>query len=144
MSSFGGCMWDVNDVTVWPGSSTSPPSDPRRETVWYGLAANRISGQQGCCGFSGDPILSTQRIPRSADPILSTQRICQINDLVKNLMGAMHQKIAIFKEEKSVWWGAKCSNITKWYYFLDELKIWNWKTKHVRKFRRSQNGNIFW
>ena len=43
MSSFGGCMWDVNDVTVWPGSSTSPPSDPRRGTVWYGLAANGAS-----------------------------------------------------------------------------------------------------
>ena len=43
MSSFGGCMWDVNDVTVWPGSSTSPPSDPRRGTVWYGLAANGLA-----------------------------------------------------------------------------------------------------
>ena len=90
----------MNDVTVWPGSSTSPPSDPRRETVWYGLGANKIRGEQGCCGFSGDPILSTQRIPRSADPILSTQRICQINDLVKNLMGAMLMKIVIFIEGK--------------------------------------------
>ena len=46
MSSFGGCMWDVNDVTVWPGSSTSPPSDPRRGTVWYGLAANGPSANR--------------------------------------------------------------------------------------------------
>ena len=38
---------------------------------------------------------------------------------VKNLMGAMRQKIAIFKEENSVWWGPKFSNITKWHYFLD-------------------------
>ena len=46
MSSFGGCMWDVNDVTVWPGSSTSPPSDPRRETVWYGLAAKKLAAKK--------------------------------------------------------------------------------------------------
>ena len=38
-------------------------------------------------------------------------------------MGAMHQKIAIFKEENSVWWGTKFSNITKWHYFLDELNL---------------------
>ena len=43
--------------------------------------------------------------------------------MAKNLMGAMHQKIAIFKEENSVWWGAKFSNITKWHYFLDELNL---------------------
>ena len=46
MSSFGGCMWDVNDVTVWPGSSTSPPSDPRRETVWYGLASKKLAAKK--------------------------------------------------------------------------------------------------
>ena len=46
-----------------------------------------------------------------------------IKDLVKNLMGAMHQKIAIFKEENSVCRGAKFSNITKWHYFLDELNL---------------------
>ena len=60
---------------------------------------------------------------KNLDPILSTQRICQIKDLVKNLMGAMHQKIAIFKEENSVWCGTKFSNITKWHYFLDELNL---------------------
>ena len=38
-------------------------------------------------------------------------------------MGAMHQKIAIFKKENSVWCGAKFSNITKWHYFLDELNL---------------------
>ena len=43
--------------------------------------------------------------------------------MAKNLMGAMHQKIAIFKEENSVWWGAKFSNITKWHYFLDEPNL---------------------
>ena len=37
--------------------------------------------------------------------------------------GAMHQKIAIFKEENSVWCGTKFSNITKWHYFLDELDL---------------------
>ena len=51
------------------------------------------------------------------DQILSTQRICQIYDVVKNLMGAMHQKIAIFKEENSV-----C---------------------RVQNFRISQNGTTF-
>ena len=35
----------MNDVTVWPGSSTSPPSDPRQETVWYGLAANGLAAK---------------------------------------------------------------------------------------------------
>jgi len=28
------CMWDVNNVNVSPGSSTSPASDPGRETVF--------------------------------------------------------------------------------------------------------------
>ena len=50
--------------------------------------------------------------------------------MAKNLMGAMHQKIAIFKEENSVWGGTKFSNITKWHYFLDELNL-KFKTKHV-------------
>ena len=67
------------------------------------------------------------------DPILSTQRICQINDLVKNLMGAMHQKIAIFKVENSVWWGPKFSNVTKWHYFLDELNL---------KFPKIEGGDV--
>ena len=35
----------------------------------------------------------------------------------------MHQKIAIFKEENSVWCGTKFSNITKWHYFLD-VSFW--------------------
>ena len=39
----------------------------------YGLAPTLAP--TGWCGFSEDPILSTQRIPRSGDPILSTQRI---------------------------------------------------------------------
>ena len=39
-------MQDVNDVTVWPGSSTSPPSDPRRETVWYGLGAKKLGAKK--------------------------------------------------------------------------------------------------
>ena len=73
------------------------------------------------CGT--DPIFPTQRIPRGRDPILSTQRICQINDVVKNLMGAMHQKIAIFKEENSVCSSTKFSKITKWRYFLDGHKM---------------------
>ena len=33
-----------------------------------------ISGEQGVAGFSGDPIVSTQRTPRSVNPIVSTQR----------------------------------------------------------------------
>ena len=199
MSSFGGCMWDVNDVTVWPGSSTSPPSDPRQETVWYGLAANGLaanglaanglaansllrvcrrsdfiytknsaakkSWRHGVrthdvriktrfldhlvkwvpvwtwCHFVGNITTNCKnwggrcwwkssfywgKISRTwpkiqyfkkflsrNDQILSTQRICQIYDVVKNLMGAMHQKIAIFKEENSVCRGTKFSNITK-------------------------------
>ena len=35
----------------------------------------------------------------------------------------MHQKMAIFIVENSVWCGAKFSNITKWQYFLDELNL---------------------
>ena len=38
-------------------------------------------------------------------------------------MGAMHQKIAIFKEENSVCSGTKFSKITKWRYFLDGHKM---------------------
>ena len=55
--------------------------------------------------------------------------------MAKNLMGAMHQKIAIFKEENSVWWGAKFSNITKWHYFLDEpnLKLKNKTCQEILK-----------
>ena len=36
----------MNDVTVWPGSSTSPPSDPRRDTVWYGASANGLAANR--------------------------------------------------------------------------------------------------
>ena len=94
----------MNDVTVWPGSSTSPPSDPRRETVWYGLAANGASANgasanRGVAGFPEIRFYPHKRIPRSADPILSTQRICQIYDVVKNLMGAMLIKIVIILRE---------------------------------------------
>ena len=39
------------------------------------------------------------------------------------IRGAMHQKMAIFKEENSVCRGTKFSNITKWQYFLDELNL---------------------
>ena len=38
-------------------------------------------------------------------------------------MGAMHQKIAIFKEENSVCSGTKFSKITKWRDFLDGHKM---------------------
>ena len=56
----------------------------RRRPAGIGAAAGR------------DPILSTQL--SSADLILSTQRICKINDLIKNLMGAMLMKIVILSK----------------------------------------------
>ena len=45
------------------------------------------------------------------------------NGVIKNLMGAMQQKIATFKGENSVWCGTKFLNITKWHNFLDELNL---------------------
>ena len=162
MSSFGGCMWDVNDVTVWPGSSTSPPSDPRRETVWYGLAANGLAANGlAANGLAANSLL---RVFRRSDfiytknsaakkswrhgvrthdvriktrfldhlvkwvPVWKWYHFCgkyhdelhsnwKFNGGAKNLMGAMHQKIAIFKEENSV-----C---------------------RVQNFRISQNGTTF-
>ena len=55
-------------------------------------------------------------------------------------MGAMHQKIAIFKEENSVCRGAKFSNITKWHYFLDELdlKLKNKTCREISKITKWQ------
>ena len=58
-----------------------------------------ISPEHGVAGFPGDPILSTQRIPRGRDRIFSTQRIPRWGDH----RGAMRQKMAIFKGGNSVW-----------------------------------------
>ena len=47
------CMWDLNDVNVSPGSSTSPTSDPGRETVFTGVPQ-----------FQGPPTGSSNRVAR--------------------------------------------------------------------------------
>ena len=75
MSSFGGCMWDVNDVTVWPGSSTSPPSDPRRGTVWYGLAANGLAAN----GLAANHLL---RVCRRSDFIYTKNSAIGRSDFI--------------------------------------------------------------
>ena len=41
-----------------------------------------VDGHRGVAGFPEDPILSTQRIPRSGDPIVSTQRIPRGRDRI--------------------------------------------------------------
>ena len=71
-----------------------------RSLVDFAIVNEGYCRDRRFCGT--DPIFPTQRIPRGRDPILSTQRICQINDVVKNLMGAMHQKIAISKGRNRV------------------------------------------
>ena len=75
MSSFGGCMWDVNDVTVWPGRSTSPPSDPRQETVWYGLAANGLAAN----GLAANRVL---RVFRRSDFIYTKNSAIGRSDFI--------------------------------------------------------------
>ena len=52
-----------------------------------------VDGHRDIAGFSGDPILSTQIIPRSGDPIVSAQRIPRGG----NRRGATLYKMAVFK-----------------------------------------------
>ena len=70
----------MNDVTVWPGSSTSPPSDPRRGTVWYGPSAN---------GLAANRVLRV---------FISFTKIDYLSILVKemSLMGTIFMKMAVF------------------------------------------------
>ena len=51
------------------------PAHPRILTGRRFLRISPQPTQQGVAGFPGDPILSTQRIPRGRDRIFSTQRI---------------------------------------------------------------------
>ena len=52
-----------------------------------------VDGHRGVAGFPGDPIFSTQRIPRSGDPIVSPQRIPR----GRNRRGATLYKMVVFK-----------------------------------------------
>ena len=65
----------MNDVTVWPGSSTSPPSDPRRETVWYGLAANGLAAN----GLAANSLL---RVFRRSDFIYTKNSAIGRSDFI--------------------------------------------------------------
>ena len=68
--SVGVCeMW-----TTWMCLPVAVPAHPRilAGRRFLRISPN-ISGKQGVAGFPGDPILSTQRIPRSGDLILSTK-----------------------------------------------------------------------
>ena len=71
-------------MTVWPGSSTSPPSDPRRGTVSYGLAANGLAAN----GPSANRVLRV---------FVSFTKIDYLSILVKEMgLGAMLMKMVIF------------------------------------------------
>ena len=84
-----------------------PVAVPAHPRILAGRRFLRISptiSPTGVVRKPGDPILSTQRIPRSGDPIVSTQRIPRGRDRIfpTQRMGAMRQKMAIFKEGNSV------------------------------------------
>ena len=96
---FFGSVWalSVGVCEMWTTWLCGPVAVPAHPRILAGRQSRRISGQQqsgqqqsgeqqsgeqGSCGISGDPILSTQRIPRSADPILSTQRIPRGWDMI--------------------------------------------------------------
>ena len=83
-------------VPMWgiAGQSAGPPK-------WAGTKS--VAGHYRSSGAT-DPILSTQRIPRSGDPIVSTQRIPRGRDRIfpTQRMGAMRQKMAIFRGGNSV------------------------------------------
>ena len=79
----------MNDVTVWPGSSTSPPSDPRRETVWYGASANGLAAN----GLVANG-LAANRVLRV---FISFTKIDYLSILVREMsLGAMLMKMVIF------------------------------------------------
>ena len=81
----------MNDVTVWPGSSTSPPSDPRRGPVWYGLAANRLL-REAVAGF-----------PEIRFYLHKEFRDRQIRFyLHTEYVGAILKKMAIFNKENAL------------------------------------------
>ena len=86
---FFGSVWalSVGVCEMWTTWLCGPVAVPAHPRILAGrqsrrISGEQISGQQGSCGISGDPILSTQRIPRSADPILSTQRIPRGWDMI--------------------------------------------------------------
>ena len=85
----------MNDVTVWPGSSTSPPSDPRRGTVWYGLAANGLAANGlAANGASANGLAAN----RGLRVFISFTKIDYLSILVKemSLMGTIFMKMAVF------------------------------------------------
>ena len=85
-------------------------------------------------------------------PISSTQRICQINDLVKNLMGAMLMKIVILSTENESHMAKKFSIlktlITKWQYFFRWQQLMEdvsekIRGRCIRKWRFSKKKTAF-
>ena len=77
-----------------------PVAVPAHPRILAGRRFLRISGNRGVAGFPGDPILSTQRIPRGRDPIFPTQRIgaagirfyLHKRDILKNFPAARASK----------------------------------------------------
>ena len=51
-----------------------------------------VDGHRGVAGFPGDPILSTQRIPRGRDRILSTQRLPRGRDRILSTQRIFYKK----------------------------------------------------
>ena len=96
----GYLMINRASVPMWgiAGKSAGPPKWAGKKSDTRPLLPAIVAGRGSSSGAT-DPILSTQRIPRGRDGILPTQR-----------MGAMRQKMAIFKEGNSVCRDAKMSS----------------------------------